>query len=641
MRYVELKNYFFSNSRPKISIPSCLFFLILIVSSINAQSEKQIFEQGISFFNQGKHEDAIKLLSPLTVSKNKYTEAATVSVIISSYFLQDFQRAKYYINQFEKSFPNSRAKFQVLSTKLLINLTQNEFDQFIYTLFQIDSLNISYEEIQKLKNPLKQFLSKTGELALISKKDSFINQNMKYLVTTILFENFIENQKSQNISNTYLELVDFVKRLHKKFEPKIGVLIASKNKETKLNQTEKLILEGIKYAIDESNTKNNSKIELKIFEGSEEQLEIGLMELAKDPSVLCVLGPLYSNQFETLSTIAEKLQIPLISPTATQPDLSTKSKFVFQFNPTLDLRGKAMAKFAVNKLNLQRFVILYTNDAFVKPVVNEFKKEIKLSNGEIIGEVEFKETAKSITSSIKEIKRIALKNDLVLKFDDNLDPSIQKKLLSLGIDPGYIDSLIFARSEISIFELLGKNAEKICDANQIKYFKRKTIYPNESEIPVYSIDAIYIPISNSKIIKNITNELANQNIRATVLGNDIWNSIQDLNKAYPSSDGVIFTSDFYLDENNPEIKNLSKKVFYLTGMNINRNFFYGYETAKKVLINLHQEINRLNFNESLRFSHYTGLTSDISLNQYGVNSSLYILEYRNRKIKKISNIIVN
>lgn len=638
---MELKSYLFSNSRPKISIPSCLFFLILIVSPINAQSEKQIFEQGISFFNQGKFEDAIKLLSPLTVSKNKYTEAATVSVIISSYFLQDFQRAKYFINQFEKSFPNSRAKFQVLSTKLLINLTQNEFDQFIYTLFQIDLLKISYEEIQKLKKPLKQFLSKIGEEALISTKDSFINQNMKYLVTTILFENFIENQKSQNISNTYLDLVDFVKRLDKNFVPKIGVLIASKNKETKLNQTEKLILEGIKYAIDESNTKNNRKIELKIFEGNEGQLEIGLLELAKDPSVLCVLGPLYSNQFKTLSIIAEKLQIPLISPTATQSDLSTKSKFVFQFNPTLDLRGKAMAKFAVNKLNLQRFVILYTNDAFVKPIVNEFKKEIKLSNGEIIGEVEFKENAKSIASSVKEIKKIALKNDLVLKFDETLNPSIQKKLLSLGVEPGYIDSLIFARSEISIFELFGKNAEKICNANQIKYFKRKTISPNESEIPVYSIDAIYIPLSNSEIIKNITNELALQNIRAIVLGNDIWNSIEDLNKAYPSSDGVIFTSDFYLDENNAEIKNLSKKVFYLTGMNINRNFFYGYETAKKVLTNLHQGINRLNFNESLRFSYYTGLTSDISLNQYGVNSTLYILEYRNRKIKKISTIVVN
>lgn len=638
---MDLKNYLFSNSHLKISITSYLFFLILIASPINAQSEKQTFEQGISFFNQGKHKEAIKLLSPLTVSKNKYTEAATVSVIISSYFLQDFQKAKYYINEFEKSFPNSRAKFQVLSTKLLINLTQNEFDQFIYTLFQIDSLKISYEEIQKLKNPLKQFLSKTGEATLISAKDSFINQNMKYLVTTILFENFIENQKSQNISNTYLDLVDFVKRLDKKFIPKIGVLIATKNEGTKLNQTEKLILEGIKYAVDESNTRSNRKIELKIFEGDEAQLEIGLLELAKDPSVFCVLGPLYSNQFKTLSIMAEKLQIPLISPTATQSDLSIKSKFVFQFNPTLDLRGKAMAKFAVNKLNLQRFVILHTNDAFIRPIVNEFIKEIKLSKGKIIGEIEFKENAKSIASSVKEIKRIALKNDLVLRFDETLDPSLQKKLLSLGVEPGYIDSLIFARSEISIFELFGVNAEKVCDANQIKYFKRKTISPNESEIPVYSIDAIYIPISNSEIIKNITNELALQNIRAIVLGNDIWNSMEELNKAYPSSDGVIFTSDFYLDENNAEIKNLSKKVFYLTGMNINRNFFYGYESAKKILTNFHQGINRLNFNESLRFSYYTGLTSNISLNQYGVNSTLYILEYRNRKIKKISTIVVN
>jgi len=151
-----------------------------------------------------------------------------------------------------------------------------------------------------------------------------------------------------------------------------------------------------------------------------------------------------------------------------------------------------------------------------------------------------------------------------------------------------------------------------------------------------------ITISNPDLIPEITNELQRQNIVTRVIGNDIWNSQDDLVRGYPSINGVVFTSDYFLDADSKFVKDLSLQVQEVTGFQPNRNFFYGFETMNKILTNWNDRISRENFyNILIQDRDYEGISSDIILNENGVNSSIYILEYRNRKIKKIDRIVTN
>lgn len=614
-----------------------LFVLVLVFNSF-AQN-KQDFEKGIQSFNEGNYKNAIVYLEKFTNQPSQFSETANLLLILSYFRLNELETSKTLIAKFENGFPNSNSLSVVFETKLAIAIIQKDFDGIKSSLISLNRIEHKKEKVNDFVNAFKKMFEFIKENQSSELSYNLTNPLLKFAYLKASFQNSIQNKNTSQLKNTYNELIQIGKQNNLIDIYKIGVLIPV---ETKSGTAEDLIIEGIKYAVHRFNDLYGKNITLKIYKGDQKLLEKALIQLASDPEVLCVIGPLYSTQFKSLAALANNLSLPIISPTATASDISLKSKYIFQFNPTLDVRGNAMATYAIDKLKLSKFALLSSDNETIKSISKEIRDKIKSSKCELIADINWTESKKTLSSKIKEIRKAGANRDLVIRFTPLLDFETEQKLISFGMRQSLIDSLKFNEAEVSIYEIFGKDAEKICKANKIDYYKRTKSIVNDLNTPIYSIDALFVPISDSKLISEIVNEIENQNIITKIIGNDNWNSIEELNKAYPASNGVLFTSDFYFDLEDNLFKDLSTEVFEYTAKQPNRTFFYGFETANKILENWTANINRENFYEKIiNDRDYEGVSSDIILNKNGVNSSVYILEYRNRKLKKIDRVITN
>lgn len=615
-----------------------LLILLILISHLLAQ-EKNQFQKGIQFFNSGDYVKAIEYLEKFSDQKSEFAETANLILILSYYRLNDLEKTKNFISRFESNFSNSSSLYIVLETKLAIAIIQKDFEGIKNSLIKLNKLSVKKEQVKDFVSAFNKMFTFLNDQSINELEPLISNSILKFSFARARFQNEIEKRNSTLIKKYYTELIKIGFREELLKVNKIGVLIP---KEIKSGSIENLIIEGLKFGVHRFNKLNDGEIELKIYKGDQKTLENALVQLAKDPEVLCVIGPLYSNQFKALSSLAEKLCIPLISPTATASDISIKSRYIFQFNPTLDVRGYAMASYAIDKLKLTRFALLNSDNPTLKSISNEIKKKIKNSKCELIADLSWNENKKTLSSKIKELRKAAASRDLVIRFTPLLDFETEQKLISFGMKQDLIDSLKMIEAEVSIFEIFGKDAERICKSNKIDFYKRTKSIAGDLNVPLYSIDAIFIPISDDKLIPAIINEIENQNIIALRIGNDNWNSLEELNKAYPASNGVIFTSDFYFDMEDNSFKDLSEEIFEYTKIQPNRTFFYGFESVTKILSNWNDNLHRENFYEKMIDDRdYEGVSSDIILNRDGVNSSVYIFEYRGKKIKKIDRIISN
>ncbi len=91
------------------------------------------------------------------------------------------------------------------------------------------------------------------------------------------------------------------------------------------------------------------------------QIRAALQSLA-DEDVAFVVGGLFSDQARLVATEAERQHIVYVAPLATDKRVSEGNAFVFQANPTISMRGKLMARFAVNGLLLKTFGVIARED---------------------------------------------------------------------------------------------------------------------------------------------------------------------------------------------------------------------------------------------------------------------------------------
>ena len=89
-----------------------------------------------------------------------------------------------------------------------------------------------------------------------------------------------------------------------------------------------------------------------------EQARQAIRELVEFENVDAIIGPLFSNEAIAAAGEAERLQTVLIAPLATAEAVSFNKTYVFQANPSLEIRGKLMARFVVRGLGIDSIGIL-------------------------------------------------------------------------------------------------------------------------------------------------------------------------------------------------------------------------------------------------------------------------------------------
>lgn len=94
-------------------------------------------------------------------------------------------------------------------------------------------------------------------------------------------------------------------------------------------------------------------------EGIPETAVSAAHQLINQDGVVAIIGPMFSSNAIPVGNVAEAAQIPMISPTSTNPETTLDKAFVFRASFVDDFQGQAMARFAYETLGLQQTAVLY------------------------------------------------------------------------------------------------------------------------------------------------------------------------------------------------------------------------------------------------------------------------------------------
>jgi ABC-type branched-subunit amino acid transport system substrate-binding protein len=99
-----------------------------------------------------------------------------------------------------------------------------------------------------------------------------------------------------------------------------------------------------------------------------------------------ILGALFSEQAREAAAAAEARRVVFVAPRATDDRVSRNRLYTFQANPTIEVRGRLLARFAVNGLLLRRFGILsgFDNQGISQSMAEAFQDEIERLGSEVV-----------------------------------------------------------------------------------------------------------------------------------------------------------------------------------------------------------------------------------------------------------------
>jgi len=109
-------------------------------------------------------------------------------------------------------------------------------------------------------------------------------------------------------------------------------------------------------------------------------------KLATDPMIVAVAGHIFSGATEAAMPIYEKVGIPMMSPSATNPPLTTLGSKVFNRIAFTDaVQGKFAADYLFNKLGVKKLAVLHDGGAYGQGLADVVRAEFEALGGEVVG----------------------------------------------------------------------------------------------------------------------------------------------------------------------------------------------------------------------------------------------------------------
>lgn len=271
------------------------------------------------------------------------------------------------------------------------------------------------------------------------------------------------------------------------------------------------VLNGIQLALERPKDGGESPSIGLIVKDTESDRAAFLDELSSvlsDDRPLAVIGPLLSKNLPVMAEMAERTHIPLITPSATAPNLRRFGNYVFSTALTYGHQAKRVAEYAVKNQQFKRFAILYPDTPYGRDLARLFAQEIRQQDGELIVSESYKEGDTDFRAVIGRLKAEDLKKYGVEVQVDN-DPA------KTGIRQG------------------GKKGKRL----------------------LYSpgFDAVFIP-GRSLDVGLLAAQLAFYDIVVPLLGANGWNTPDFARVADRSVEGSVFVDGFFSDSTSPVVQ---------------------------------------------------------------------------------------
>lgn len=405
------------------------------------------------------------------------------------------------------------------------------------------------------------------------------------------------------------------------------------------------VYDGIVYAVEEFSRDPEARItvalETRDTEREPQRATQGAQELAENRQVIGILGPVFSATVTPAAVTANAHGIPLITPTANANGIAATGNYVFQANPDYDARGRAMARYAVQKRGFHSLAVIAPVDAYGKFLAEGFVREAERLGARVLATEWYQRGTSDLKLPLSRIRRAGMLagDDVRISFSGRMTPATMMKLMDLGVPLRRLDSLMGKGAVISARELLGTRARFMMDSLDIHVaFDESQV--DSIEYPVESIDAIYAPISMPEEIGVVSSQVVYFNFRTQLLGGGEWYNFAELSANRRYCEGVEFDTDTYVDTARGDFNQFVDGFSTRFKKRPTKNTLFGYDAAALVLHAVKMgATSRDALQRALAGTDgYQGYHAKISLTGGRVNTWMTILRYAKDEIRRIDEI---
>lgn len=129
-----------------------------------------------------------------------------------------------------------------------------------------------------------------------------------------------------------------------------------------------------------------------------------LQKLITTDRVQVVIGDIASSSVLAMASIAEKAKVVLLSPGASNPDISKAGEYIFRNWQSDALEGEEDAKFAYEQLGYRKVAFLYIDNAYGTGLMNVFAKHFTELSGIVLVKESFSQGAVDMKTQLIKIK---------------------------------------------------------------------------------------------------------------------------------------------------------------------------------------------------------------------------------------------
>ncbi len=599
--------------------------------SINQKprEQKREFNRAVRLYNKGNfHQTESILTTVLDGPESAITSSALIVLMKTQTRLAKYDGAILTGHELVRRFPDSRYKPDIYATIGDIYISNGNYSA-AYRMY-LRARNASHSEISIERLDRRILISM--QLPISSEvpdefllTDSGLNKevlSINYLAMAyadIISGNQIKAIKSLGLVDqftlpkVYLSLYRQLKNTVK--FPKIksvtlGIILPLTGKASGRGTA---YLSGLKYAL-KKNPKRLDNISLLIIDNHSRELETlrVIQRFKSNPKILAVVGPLESkNVFAAIGAMITSDKA-LIIPSCSIDGITELSENIFQFNSTVDYRGRMAARVA-QSLDLNNIAVLASANDNSYGLVDAFLKECDRLNIHIVAVEWYRGVPEDVSSQLKNIRGKAWELENKSHIYDEF----------LGMEIDSIEGL-FNISDKD-FTDLGENVDK-------------TMSMAESlNVELETIQGLYVPVDRDHL-SYIGAQIPAFNLKTTIIGNEGWLNPVVMNQEnigphyqgmFVLGNPILFPTNQF-DQIDMEITDLE---MFVLGYDI-VGFFEKTLAGKKVT----QEslITKLMNNKPIHGVASSFLISDT---EDRVNTALRVAEYRNNEFYHIGTFI--
>lgn len=380
-----------------------LLFLLLLFLAGNLETNAQTLENGLSLYEQGDYERAIRILV-------QSEEPTALLFTGKSYFaLNNHLKALSYLNR----VPNTTDVDIYQETLYTKALSLFQLKQFASSLDLLKALSNSTPSTSISRDAITLYDQVLGYLTVKQRRDVFISSEndavrLDLLESSIGYVDFHSaNSLLEIFKNSVLEYdqltlnrietilsdsVTYIQRYNPNrvltapsgISYNLGVVLPEFEFDTPEFEIPQHLYFGIQLAVEEFNSQNAyQKVFISYRNTNSENGSAGsiINDLVWNQNVDVIIGPLFSQVAADYAEQAEQYEIPMLLPLANADSLDLFNNFVFQLNPSFESQGKHMAQYAMNVLGYDTLGVIAEKRSLGAPAARSFRHEVQRLGG--------------------------------------------------------------------------------------------------------------------------------------------------------------------------------------------------------------------------------------------------------------------